>query len=455
LAAGEVVAGTADVLGGSVNISNPPSTAPTGTTIIPIVQGGAGSVITQLPVTGVNNSLLLQFSTKADNVNHQLDLVITSEAASSFSTQGNTVGIANALDAIINSGDHVNGTLQSIILQLEGFTTVAQLESALASLAPIVDDAVVHESERLQELTFDALSERLDGLNVKGYNGGDRRYGRGAWVKLLGQDAHQSERQGYAGYKDQTWGIVGGTDILLSDNNMVGIAGSWGRLNLNHNISSSKTTADNFQVSLYGNYYFDIPLYIRWFAGLGYNHYDTNRNVFFGNVYLNPQSNYHGWQSGAKIESGYVFGNGDFHYIPIVSLFYSHLGLKAYTETSAGTASQHYMGQGFNFLKGSAGLKAVYDFAINKSGIDLIQPEIHGFFFYDFGKDRMQVTSDFIGGGPSFQTLGFTPARCGLDVGASIDVFTYDTTVLTAQYDFELQENYHANSGFLRLRYEW
>ena len=142
-------------------------------------------------------------------------------------------------------------------------------------------------------------------------------------------------------------------------------------------------------------------------------------------------------------------------FIPLLSLYYSHLHLHSYNETGAGTADLAVEASHYNFLNASAGIKFVYDYQFFESYLTTIQPEVHTLVFYELSDDRMEVTAEFTGGGPSFITKGFNPARGGLNVGGSINVFRQTGIVLSAEYDFKLKEDYYANAGFLRFRYEW
>jgi hypothetical protein len=85
----------------------------------------------------------------------------------------------------------------------------------------------------------------------------------------------------------------------------------------------------------------------------------------------------------------------------------------------------------------------------------LLQAEVHAMAFYDAFNDRMQTTSQFIGAGPSFTTLGFTPARASVNLGASLILFNMFNYIFTGEYDFNAKEDYKSHAGFLRMRYEF
>jgi outer membrane autotransporter protein len=104
-------------------------------------------------------------------------------------------------------------------------------------------------------------------------------------------------------------------------------------------------------------------------------------------------------------------------------------------------------------LLGGAGVKVLDEYAYDNQR--LYQLEGHAMAFYDFIGDTMQTTSQFTGAGPSFNTVGFKPARASYNLGGSVALFSKHDWIFSAHYDFNFKEDYKANSGFLRVRHEW
>jgi uncharacterized protein with beta-barrel porin domain len=67
----------------------------------------------------------------------------------------------------------------------------------------------------------------------------------------------------------------------------------------------------------------------------------------------------------------------------------------------------------------------------------------------------MELTSEFTAVGPDFVTQGFKPPRDSYNVGAMFSLFAQQSWTLTASYDFNFKDDYTANAGFVRARYEW
>lgn len=440
--------------------------SPNQATVIPIVNGGAGSVLAPLNIV-TPNSFLTTFTTQVNPVNpNELDLIITSKSLANVADQSNTIGVGGALDEIALSGVPLTGTLENIIEQLNTFPDAASLNFALSTLAPLVDGAVTQESFMAQRMVYDSIAERIDREhfwsrhkalkeNAKGIAFGDSEYpDSSGWVRAFHLHANQQKRQKIAGYKDDMWGLVVGGDTMLTDEYMVGAALSWANLDLQHDLLPwMKTRVNSYQATVYGSLEWECPWFFNGSASIAYNDYETQRHITFGSVSVFPVGDYHGWQGGFAGEAGYIFGQGNFHAIPLANLFYSHLRLSSYQEKGADTADQIIQSSQFNSLLGGIGFKLVEDYDANYQRV--FQSEGHAMVYYAFINDRMETTSQFVGAGPDFKTLGFKPARLSYNLGASLSLFSKANWTFKAGYDFDIKENYTAHAGQIRARYDW
>lgn len=437
-----------------------PGFSPGVATLIPIVQGGPGSALAAIAVTNPD-TFLTNFQTVV--VGDTLNLEIVSVPLTEFATPPNQ-GVASTLDSIALGTPTTDG-LSNLIEQLSLFEDVTSLNNALATLAPIVDGAIVYEGFMNQKRIFGDISDRINRVNFwrihlnqvqpqSGYAAGDlhdRDYG--GWIKVFRQHANQKRRQGIDGYRNDSWGAIMGLDTMLTDNSLLGWSLSWSSLDVHNNVSRSKTLANSYQGTVYSTIDFDCPFFTTLVLGAAYNNYIINRNILFGDFNAYPRSRFHGIQTGALAEAGYVYGTKMFHTIPFASLYYSNLNLRGYEEKRAGSINQKIQNQDYNMLQLGAGVRWVDDYVVNEKM--LFQGEIHLQGFYDFIGDRMQATSQFVGAGPSFITPGFRPVKDSYNIGASASVYGANAVIFTANYDFDYKKNYTAHSGYLRVRYEW
>lgn len=467
---GEVTSGGLSTVsaGATLSVVNPGFSLGRTNFLIPVVNsvGGAGG-LNVIPVEA--NSLLSQFTTQING--NVLNLVITSVPMAEFANQSNTQGVAEALDSIVASGfQPAFGAMSDLLAQIGSFTSTEELNEALETLAPIVDGGFLFESFNLQQEVFGQIGERMDRVSFwqkhlpssarkSGVSSGDEAvvvgygdFGSSIWAKTFHQHAHQSRRRGIEGYSDNAWGIIAGYDRLLTDTFQIGGAFSVSQLKIHHHITdNARTKANSYQGTLYAGLNWDCPLFINGLFGFAYNDYTTHRQIFFGDLFLQPQGDYSAWQTGAQVEAGYIFDKWGYHLIPNASLFYSHLDLTGYEETGAGTVNQSINVSRFDTLLAGIGSKIAYD----KIWCNwLYQPEAHANVYYALITDRMETTSQFIGAGPSFGTNGFRPARLSFDVGASVTLFTHTGFSFMASYDFGIKSEYTSHAGFLRARYE-
>lgn len=457
ISTGHITTGDVAVLNtnASVKVLNPPGSS----AIIPlIISGGGAGCLNVIPVTG--STLLTHFSTRVTGAT--LELVTSFSPATIFATP-HTEPVAAALGAVTGA----TGSLANLQNQLplftdadilnDGFETIEQptmsggaLEQSFAT-ALMVGDLInfrIHQRIQSQKLGL-AMQEEQTGYAAGGIGLGQHS----TWFKVFGQQANQDERDGIEGYKDNTWGIMIGVDRQFSSQTLLGASVNWAKANVHNKDSGSSTAIDSYQASVYGEYDFEGPVYFNGLASAAYNDYKTHHNILFGTVSLRPTGHFHGSQYGVAGEVGYDYPINGFHLIPLASLFYSHLDLQAYTETGADTANQQVAGTDFSMLLGGVGIRLTYDYSCQSV---VYEPELHARVFYDFINDSMQATALFVGGGPSFSTIGLSPAPTSFNVGVSLATFSNNSDiVLSASYDFEYKNNYYANMGFLRVRYEW
>ncbi|MCS5711295.1 autotransporter domain-containing protein [Candidatus Berkiella aquae] len=435
-----------------ITIANPSVTDITQTHTIPIITAGLGSNLSVLPV--INASLFFDITSQVTGPgNTILQLVLTPKANAGMLSNlpGGTIG-----SILINIGlsNQATGELQAIIEQLSSYTTLASLNAALAQLAPTVDGGTVQASFDAQSLALNEFSDQIDySTRRRGYAAGDWNQYSGAWIKLYGQEADQSERDSVAGYHDEMVGVALGGDVLITDDALAGLGLSFSTAKVKHDVSAGTNTQINsYQATVYGRYEFFNPLYLDWFGAITYNTYQQQRNVSIGSFFMSPSSNYDGWQTGLKGELGYVFDQDCWHIIPIFSLYYSHLSLDSYTETGGGTANQNVNEQSYDLFQAGIGIRVAYDYLTPQI---TWQPEVHARIFYDFVGDTVATTSQFIGAGPSFVTEGAKPAQTSYNLGLKLTAFEHENLTLTASYDFLFKEDFTSNTAYLKFRYDW
>ena len=449
-----------------INLINPPVVAaiPIGQTRIVLIQDNSGAAPAIPILNFAENSLLL--STKLSAETNSLNLVFNRKAMAELNPQAHWVGVGEIFDDIAGQ-PNVSGELLSLIQQLDGFSklNLNGFRADLSSVTPIIDSASTQMAQTTQQDVFGLFTQRIDDLrayyqfkpsdpsNPSGYNAGFlNQRKRATWLKLFANYREQDAHDFINGFEGATTGIALGADYLLTDSSLLGVGLAYANSNIHHDLNQAKTTLNYYQASLYGGVNLSNPWFVNWMAAATYLEYEQNRRLKFNQINLPIQASYPGWQYGARAEAGYAFGKLSFHTIPLFALSYSYLSTKAYTETGAGTANQHVSAATQHNLQAEFGVKLANNWVIEDR---LTQPEVHATVRYDIVAPKQSISSQFIGAGPVYQTIGYQPTRESYNIGVSFTLFGEGAYIFSVSYDYDFKNNYRAHSGFIRLRYEW
>ena len=273
----------------------------------------------------------------------------------------------------------------------------------------------------------------------------------GTWAQTFDTYLHQDPRGLSNGYDANIWGASMGYDVPVIDNFICGFNAGYAWNNIRTKDNSARTTADNYEGSVYGSYSHDA-YYIDSVLSFGYNQYNSTRNVAFGGLNCTPTSDYGGQQYSAYMESGYTFKNNNVTLTPLGSVQYTHLHVNGYTENNGGAVDLNVDSQDYDMFQTGLGARLAYKIA----GKDYtFIPDIHVKWLYDFIGDNQQAASTFTGGGASFPTTGFTPAQSSYDFGTRWVFLSKRNVTLSLNYDFELKEDFYSHSGYFNARYDF
>gem|GEM_PF-5529785 len=90
---------------------------------------------------------------------------------------------------------------------------------------------------------------------------------------------------------------------------------------------------------------------------------------------------------------------------------------------------------------------------IQSGDLDIV-PEARVKWLYDYLGEAMETSSTFTGGGSSFSTEGFKPAKNMVDFGGTISMIKGSTT-LALGYDFGTKEDYYSHNGTVTVKYQF
>jgi outer membrane autotransporter protein len=425
-----------------------------GLTTQDLVTAGAG-IDPLVPALIAPNSAFISFALDS-SMPTALRLITTRRMVLS-GLDKHTIGVAEVLATVTNTNS--TGALVALVDAWGNVLNADAQRRGLASVAPLIDGGITAAVIEIQNNTFGLFAQRIAELQAgvdnyhTGYAAGSiNEHGHGTWVKLFGNLSSQNERDDVEGYKAETWGVALGTDIMLTDRALMGLALSWGSVDLNHDLNDGDTDINSYQAALYGSWNICGPLYFNWMGSAAYNDYSTTRHTIMGVFNQTTLADYDGWQYGARGELGYVLGEKAFHVTPTASLTYAHVDIDGYREKGVSTVNQFVNYDDFDALLIGAGIKFSYNCQLAHA---ILSPEMHANIAYDVISDEQKAHAQFVQFGPIYETIGAAPARMDYNLGLSLTTYAQSGLGLSISYDFDWKHDYHAHAGFVRVRYEW
>jgi len=357
------------------------------------------------------------------------------------------------LDALAGSGN-AGADMQRVIGTLDASGDAANA----ARFQPVVDNGISParravwgglpgaDTGRMDHLRYgQPLADAGNSIISTGGASGDQ----GMWARGLGSYLHQGARDASNGYDANLWGVATGYDVLLREDLRFGGGFGYAKNQIKSKDNSGDAAADSFQGTLYAGFTKNAG-YINGSLSLSYNCYRSSRQIVFPGVNRTANSEYDGQQYSLYLEGGHTLKTGRFALTPLASIQYENLRLDGYTEKNAGDLNLKVDRQNYNMALTGVGLKLGYSV---QGSYGTFIPELHAKWLYDLMNDKQQSTATFTGGGASFATSGFKPARSSYHLGTKISLITMNNIELSVDYDFEFKNDFYGHSGYVNARY--
>ncbi len=461
---GQVVgAGNAVVNAGStVNITTTSTYIPNKTTYT--IVDGAGGAGVNVPTTITDNNRFVTFSGASSNG----DLILTASRTNSFdkiATDSNASAAGVALDSAGEAG--ATGDMLGVLNTLESLSD-SEISSALDTVVPVVDAGTINATTTTSNNFITLAIERVvrsvtkfvrntDDKANSGFSAGDKEKLNGIWAKGFGSYLTQDERKGIKGYDATTFGTVLGIDRLFKNNITLGIGGGWAYGDVDSDVNNGETNIDSAQAVVYGGYEnTDIPYFVNFAGAFAYNWYDGKRDITIGpSISRTADADYDGQQYSVYLGGGYdvpVSGIVNFTFTPLLSLQWSRLHLDSYTETGADSLNLSVESQDYDVLQSGVGGRIAHPIKLKTC---TLTPEIYGKWLYDFLGEEVAMTSTFTGGGGSFETKGFKPARSSFNGGTKLALEFSRDLALMGEYGVEVKEDFLGQYGTITVKYNF
>jgi outer membrane autotransporter protein len=458
-----VTAGDVDLTGATISAAITGNTLSDGDEFLiadgtAMITGGPGATLTDV----IDNSFLWSFQiadgTAATAATDNTDLFLFATQDSTISDGAMTEATSNIggiLDGLSGSG---NTEIQQIVLSMNTAPTQGALNENLEAVMPTIDGGATETSIAVATTTVELANDRLASLRTgdeTGMAAGDLTEGLHIWAQGFGQTADQGRRDNVDGYEADTYGVSIGVDTEnIHEDAVIGLALSYANTEVDSkNANTTETEIDTYQAAVYGNFDLDNRTYATAMLTYAWGDIDSTRHDVGGVSGLTAHSDTNSSQVSAHAELGRSYSHGEVTVTPYVEGSLTYYEADDYTETGAGGANLNVDNEGMNKAELGVGARASWD--IQNANGSHTKPTLSLGYRYDFVGDNIQSTSNFVGGGGSFDSQGPDPAQGTLDARGRITYHRTDNWEFTADYHFEYKQDYTAHAAFLRTGYRF
>lgn len=421
-----------------------------GARIRPVVRGyvAAGNyTLVQGGVTGTPglvadaNSATVSYALSASGGN--LLLTATRPASMRSLAAAHNGALADVLEVLGQGGSSVANDL---LAALDSQTSTAAFNEALQQIAPDTRAAVMQASQLASGTLFSAFGNRIDTARSGGFTQGERGFSAGetrnrrAWVEGLGAWGEQDPRADASGYRLASGGLGLGFEVDRAVGEVMGVS-----LGYTQSRVYGIATADGDDVNVDG---YHVGGYLsRTREGgsldasviLGYNDYDSQRQVAFTGFSETVRGDYDGWSLSGRAEYGIPFAmsslwSGRW----LLGANAAYLATGGYTEQGSAAAAQHVNDSEATSLQSVLGVELTH--AISSTS----QMQLRARYLHEFA-DAPDVEASFVAGGATFTAEGDKPNRDTLQLGISYRKVTAQGVTIGVGYDAQIKDQYLAH----------
>ncbi|WP_239090220.1 autotransporter outer membrane beta-barrel domain-containing protein [Marinomonas ostreistagni] len=399
-----------------------------------------------------DNSALFDFAAVVNNDN-TVDLTTQQTRTVSTSVRNRRAtqnyGAASVLDSFMSGGTS-GSDMDNVVTAFGRLATDEEVSEAVAETLPLMQGATTQAAANVMQTTGRIIRTRQ--AMTSGLASGDGFIAdKHGWVKPIGSWATQHSIDDSAGFTVDSYGIIGGVDGDISDNDTVGIALSYVDSSMKGENSTSRNSADidAYQIAFYGQHDLGAEAYdlsVNWQADWGINKTEGKRHMSF--IGRTAESDYDTYTTHVGVGVGRTFAVAERTTLtPSVQLDYSHIENRRYTETGAGALNLSVSDDQIDAFVVSLQGDLMHEF--NDQWALLANAGVG----YDLIDDDTSVTSTYAGGGTAFTTQGLNQAPWRVTAGVGVNYNLDDTTTLSANYDMQGKENFLSHTASAKVRW--
>ena len=399
-----------------------------------------------------DNSALFDFAAVV-NSDNTVDLTTQQSRTVSTSVRNRRAtqnySAASVLDSFMSGGTS-GSDMDNVVTAFGRLATVEEVSEAVSETLPLMQGATTQAAANVMQTTGRIIRARQ--AMTSGLASGDGFIAdKHGWVKPIGSWATQHSIDDSAGFTVDSYGIIGGVDGDISDNDTVGIALSYVDSSMKGENSTSRNSADidAYQIAFYGQHDLGAEAYdlsVNWQADWGINKTEGKRHMSF--IGRTAESDYDTYTTHVGVGVGRTFATAERTTLtPSVQLDYSHIENRRYTETGAGALNLSVSDDQIDAFVVSLQGDLMHEFndqwaLLGNAGVG-----------YDLIDDDTSVTSTYAGGGTAFTTQGLNQAPWRVTAGVGVNYNLDDTTTLSANYDMQGKENFLSHTASAKVRW--
>lgn len=438
-----------------------------GDVITLITDAGGGNLTNQFDLDDSGNTLFLSFTQDATAAagTYAINVSVASPAsilalAADEATNGidNAISAAELLVGQVGAGG-VLGTIRTDFLN----STTAQEAAAIAdtlvsNTTSGVVESTIAASNSVRDLTGRRIDFRRTGEQRQGVSSGeledDRTYlspGTRVWVKGFGGLAEQDDRDGFKGYRADTYGTAVGIDTTdMYDAGLIGAAFSYAQTEVDSdNVNNTQTDITSYQVTLYSGFDVAPNTFVNGMVSYTFAENEYVRSNIGGNPALTARADYESQQGAVRMEAGRHFIIGESVMLtPSFNADYTYGKADAFSETGVGNAGLRVETDEYQHLDVGVDVAITSEIQVNPTTI--VKPRFNVGYSYAAINDSVKTNSSFLAGGTAFTTEGVEPDEHTLHLGLGMDVYTNGGWQFSAHADAELAEDFIEATGTVR-----
>ena len=319
----------------------------------------------------------------------------------------------------------------------------ASLKSIMIEDSRFIREAVSDRTR--QALTMGAGSVfSSGGQAVQGMPGTGRTF----WTRALGSFGQRNGDGNAAQINRSIAGFFMGSDILIADRFLLGIAAGYSNSSFRVSDVISTSSSDNYHLSGYGGTQWG-PLGLRVGAAHAWHVLQTNRSIVFANFADHTKGNYTGGTTQVFGELGYTLPVNNIFLEPFVRAAYVHFDTKRFEE-NGGVASL----QGFKSNEGTTYTTVGLNAAKTFSSPGTVTTTLRGMLGWRRALGNLTPLSTFtLDSGSSFGIAGLPIVRDAMILSGGLDANITKAATVGIYYSGQMLS--HILDNGVRANFNW